>query len=57
KVDIIFNVNHEVLATGADITSAFMKTLTFSDGTQKCYYFPNEPTNGNDWIEFQIQCN
>ena len=57
KVDIIFNANHTVLLTGAHIPSAFKKTLTFSDGTQKCYYFPNEPTNGKDWTEFQIQCN
>ena len=57
KVDIIFNLNHKVLSTGAHVPSAFKKTLTFSDGTQKCYYFPNEPTNGKDWIEFQIQCN
>ena len=57
KVDIIFNANHTVLGTGAHIPSAFKKTLTFSDGTHKCYYFPNEPTNGKDWTEFQIQCN
>ena len=57
KVDIIFNANHTVLETGAHIPSAFKKTLTFSDGTQKCYYFSNEPTNGKDWTEFQIQCN
>ena len=57
KVDIIFNANHQVLATGAHIPSAFRKTLTFPNGTQKCYYFPNEPTNGKDWTEFRIQCN
>jgi endonuclease G len=57
KVDIIFNTNHLVLATGAHVPSAFKKTLTFSDGTQKCYYFPNKPTNGKDWTEFQISCN
>ena len=57
KVDIIFNANHKILATGAHVPSAFKKTLTFSDGTQKCYYFPNEPTNGKDWTEFQIVCN
>ena len=57
KVDIIFNTNHLVLATGAHVPSAFKKTLTFSNGTQKCYYFPNEPTNGKDWTEFQIKCN
>ena len=34
------------------------KSRAFSAiGTQKCYYFPNEPTNGKDWTEFQIQCN
>ncbi|MDB3967731.1 DNA/RNA non-specific endonuclease [Flavobacteriaceae bacterium] len=57
KVDIVFNANHTVLATGAHVPSAFKKTFTFSDGIQKCYYFPNEPTNGKDWTEFQIQCN
>ena len=40
-----------------DIQSAFKKTLTFSDGTQKCYYFPNEATNGKDWTEFETICN
>ena len=57
KIDVIFNINHEILATGAHIPSAFKKTLTFSDGTQKCYYFPNEPTNGKDWTEFETICN
>ena len=57
KIDIIFNINHEILTTGAHIPSAFRKTLTFSDGTKKCYYFPNEPTNGKDWTEFETICN
>ena len=57
KVDIIFNKNHKILSTGAHIPSAFKKTLTFSDGTQKCYYFPNQPTYGKDWKDFEIVCN
>ena len=54
KVDIIFNKNHKILSTGAHIPSAFKKTFIFSDGTQKCYYFPNQPTYGKDWKDFEI---
>ena len=56
KVEIIHNINHEVLPTGAHVPSAFKKTLTFPDNSKKCYYFPNQPTNGKDWTEFEIQC-
>ena len=57
RVDIIFDYGHQILSTGAHVPSAFRKTLKFANGTKKCFYFPNSPTNGKDWTEFEISCN
>ena len=57
RVDVIFENNHQILSTGAHIPSAFKKSIRFPDGTTKCFYFLNQPTNGKDWTEFEIQCN
>jgi len=57
RVDVIFENNHQILSTGAHIPTAFKKSITFSDGTTKCFYFLNQPTNGMDWTEFEVQCN
>ena len=57
RVDVIFENNHQILPTGAHVPSAFKKSITFPDGTNKCFYFPNESTNGKNWTEFEIQCN
>ena len=57
RVDIIFDYGHQILITGAHVPSAFRKTLKFANGTKKCFYFPNSPTNGKDWTEFEISCN
>ena len=57
RVDVIFENNHQILSTGAHIPTAFIKSITFPDGTTKCFYFLNQPTNGKNWTEFEIQCN
>ena len=57
RVDVIFDSNHQILSTGAHIPTAFKKSITFIDGTSKCYYFPNQPPGGRDGNEFEIQCN
>jgi endonuclease G len=57
RVDVVFENNHQILSTGAHIPSAFKKSIRFPDGTTKCFYFLNQPTNGKDWTEFEIQCN
>ena len=57
RIDVIFEKNHQILPTGAHIPTAFKKSITFPNGTKKCFYFLNQPTNGKDWSEFEIQCN
>ncbi|MDG2371344.1 MAG: DNA/RNA non-specific endonuclease [Flavobacteriaceae bacterium] len=57
RVDVVFEKNHQTLSTGAHIPTAFKKSITFSDGTNKCFYFLNQPTNGMNWTEFETQCN
>ena len=56
RVDVIFENNHQILPTGAHIPTAFKKSISFPDGATKCFYFLNQPTNGKDWTEFEIQC-
>ena len=56
RVDVIFENNHQILTTGAHIPTAFKKSITFPNGTSKCFYFLNQPTNGRNWTEFEIQC-
>ena len=56
RVDVIFENNHQILPTGAHIPTAFKKSITFPNGTSKCFYFLNQPTNGRNWTEFEIQC-
>ena len=57
RVDVIFENNHQILSTGAHIPTAFKKSITFPNGTTKCFYFLNQPTKGKNWTEFEIQCN
>jgi hypothetical protein len=38
------------------LPTGFWKRLTFSDGTKKCFYFPNSNTNKN-WDQYQANCN
>lgn len=57
RVDVVFENNHQILSTGAHIPTAFKKSITFPNGTTKCFYFLNQPTKGKNWTEFEIQCN
>ena len=54
EVELIFG--NEVRSTGVRLPTGFWKRLTFSDGTKKCFYFPNSNTNKN-WDQYQANCN
>ena len=56
KIELIFNSGHEVRSTGVHVPSGFKKSLTFKDGSKKCYYFPNVSPTKN-WDQYQISCN
>jgi len=56
RIEVLFDPNHQVLLSGAHIPTAFNKIIVFPDGTSKCFYFRNQPTNGRDWTEFEVQC-
>lgn len=53
KVDLVFG--DEVRSTGVRLPIGFWKRLTFSDGSKKCFYFPNTNTNKN-WDQYQTSC-
>ena len=57
RIEVLFDPRHQVLSSGAHTPTAFNKIIVFRNGTSKCFYFRNQPTNGRDWTEFEIQCN
>ena len=56
EIYLEFDSSHIVLDTGAHVPTAFYKFVIFSDGTKKCYYFPNS-TPDKSWQEYEIECN
>ncbi len=56
KIELVFAANHEIRTTGVHIPTGFWKNLTFSNGDQICYYFPNSSTNKN-WDKYKTACN
>ncbi len=55
EVVVDFKPGHQILETGAHIPSGFWKTLCYSNGIERCFYFPNEdPTN--DWEGYEVFC-
>ena len=56
NIELVFAADHEVRSTGVHIPTGFWKNLTFSNGNQTCYYFPNSSTNKN-WDKYQSNCN
>jgi endonuclease G len=56
KIELVFAANHEIRTTGVHIPTGFWKNLTFLNGNQTCYYFPNTSTNKN-WDKYQSNCN
>ena len=55
EIYLEFASNHIVLNTGAHVPSAFYKFVSFPDGTNKCYYFPNI-TPDKAWQDYEIDC-
>ena len=51
-----YKFGNEVRSTGVRLPTGFWKRLTFSDGTKRCFYFPNSNTNKN-WDQYQANCN
>ena len=56
KIDLVFAANHEIRSTGVHVPTGFWKNLTFSNGNQTCYYFPNSSTDKN-WDKYETTCN
>ncbi|MGY8946445.1 MAG: DNA/RNA non-specific endonuclease [Flavobacteriales bacterium] len=56
RIDLVFAQNHIIRSSGVHIPTGFWKNLTFSNGNQTCYYFPNTSTNKN-WDKYQANCN
>ena len=56
RIDLVFAQNHIIRSTGVHIPTGFWKNLTFSNGNQTCYYFPNSSTDKN-WDKYQENCN
>ena len=56
KIDLVFGANHEIRSTGVHVPTGFWKNLTFSNGNQTCYYFPNSSTDKN-WDKYEANCN
>ncbi len=56
KISLIFDNNHIVKPTGVHVPTAFLKQLTFKDGSKKCFYFPNVTPDKN-WDKYQVVCN
>lgn len=55
RIDVLFDQGHEVLPTGAHIPTGFLKTITFPDNQQRCFYFSNEPPE-QEWEEQEVDC-
>jgi len=56
KIELVFAANHIIRTTGVHIPTGFWKNLSFSNGNQTCYYFPNSSTNKN-WDQYENTCN
>ena len=56
RVELVFSDGHTVLDTDAHVPTGFWKNLTFSNGSSKCFYFPNENTDQN-WTSYEYSCN
>ena len=54
EIELVFG--DEVRSTGVRLPIGFWKRLTFSDGSKKCFYFPNTNTDRN-WDQYQVNCN
>lgn len=55
RIDLHFDKDHQVLPTDAHIPSAFTKSITFPDGSMRCFSFPNTDTN-QDWEAYEVNC-
>ena len=57
NVEIIlhFGAESTTLDTGATIPDAYTKRVTFPDGSQRCFYFPNQDTTAG-WETHEIDC-
>ena len=56
RIDLVFASNHIIRSTGVHIPTGFWKNLSFSNGNQTCYYFPNSSTDKN-WDQYENTCN
>ena len=56
KIELVFATNHEIRTSGVHIPTGFWKNLSFSNGNQTCYYFPNSSTDKN-WDQYENTCN
>jgi len=56
RIDLVFASNHIIRSTGVHIPTGFWKNLSFSNGNQTCYYFPNASTDKN-WDQYENSCN
>ena len=56
KIELVFAANHIIRTTGVHVPTGFWKNLTFSNGNQTCYYFPNSSTDKN-WDQYEANCN
>ena len=56
KIELVFAANHIIRTTGVHIPTGFWKNLSFSNGNQTCYYFPNSSTDKN-WDQYENTCN
>lgn len=55
RIDLFFDEGHEVLPTGAHVPTGFLKTITFPNQQQRCFYFSNEPPE-LPWEDYETQC-
>ena len=56
KIELVFAANHIIRTSGVHVPTGFWKNLTFSNGNQTCYYFPNSSTDKN-WDKYEANCN
>jgi len=55
EITLHFDEGATVLPTAATIPTAYTKSVTFPDGTRRCFYFPNEDTTAA-WAEYEVYC-
>ena len=56
RIELAFSSTSLVLPTGATVPDGYYKFITFPDGSERCFFFENLPTNMN-WDEYEITCN